>query len=116
MGTTALCELLHSFIAFVAGIGRCKKLDIDDAYIIRNNRESYSHNDRVRYACRDDSERRFTVTCNQGVWTGIESCTGKNIQLKQIQFKGKLVSLIVCFKAIESVSILKKTIYNDVKF
>ncbi|XP_070688395.1 complement factor H-like [Pempheris klunzingeri] len=53
----------------------CKRLDIDGAYIYRNDQRSYSDRDTVQYVCTNDGDRRFTVTCYQGVWTGIESCT-----------------------------------------
>ncbi|XP_029285968.1 complement factor H isoform X2 [Cottoperca gobio] len=54
---------------------QCKTLQIDNAYITHNEKESYGHNDRVQYACRKGSDRRFTVTCEQSGWTGIESCS-----------------------------------------
>ncbi|KAF0041775.1 hypothetical protein F2P81_005307 [Scophthalmus maximus] len=53
----------------------CEKHDISNAYILRNEKKSYRHHERVQYACRTGDERRFTVVCDRGVWTGIQSCT-----------------------------------------
>ncbi|XP_050933055.1 complement factor H isoform X2 [Lates calcarifer] len=53
----------------------CEKLNISDAYITRNEKETYKHNERVHYTCRNASERRFTVVCHRGNWIGIQGCT-----------------------------------------
>ncbi|CAK6983698.1 complement factor H-like isoform X10, partial [Scomber scombrus] len=53
---------------------QCEKLDISNADLIHNEKQSYNHGGRVQYACRDDSNRRFTITCEQGVWTGVQKC------------------------------------------
>nr|XP_043900780.1 complement factor H-like [Solea senegalensis] len=54
----------------------CKKLNINQAHIINNNKRSYKHGDRVQYECHNDMDKRFTVVCEAGVWTGIQRCTG----------------------------------------
>ncbi|XP_053287467.1 complement factor H [Pleuronectes platessa] len=54
---------------------RCKKQDIREAYIYRNERDSYSHGEIAHYRCNKDNERRFSILCEKGVWTGIQSCT-----------------------------------------
>ncbi|XP_022608855.1 complement factor H-like isoform X2 [Seriola dumerili] len=56
----------------------CKKVNISNAYITRNEKISYNHHERVQFACRNNSKRRFTVVCSQGNWTGIQSCTEKS--------------------------------------
>ncbi|XP_049911018.1 sushi, von Willebrand factor type A, EGF and pentraxin domain-containing protein 1-like isoform X2 [Epinephelus moara] len=52
----------------------CKKLHIDHADITRNEKETYSHNERVHYACTHEGGKVFTVTCEQSVWTGVQKC------------------------------------------
>nr|XP_019960470.1 PREDICTED: complement factor H-like [Paralichthys olivaceus] len=54
---------------------QCEHQDISDADIVSNDRESYSHNEQVQYMCRKNN-RRFTIVCENGVWTGIENCSG----------------------------------------
>ncbi|XP_060933532.1 complement factor H-like isoform X10 [Limanda limanda] len=53
----------------------CKKQDISEAHIDHNVRDSYSHGDRVQYVCNEGDQRPFTIVCEKGVWTGIQSCT-----------------------------------------
>ncbi|XP_062280740.1 complement factor H-like isoform X3 [Scomber scombrus] len=53
---------------------QCEKLDINNADLIQNEKQSYNQGDRVQYACRNDSNRRFIITCEQGVWTGVQKC------------------------------------------
>ncbi|XP_049443566.1 complement factor H-like isoform X17 [Epinephelus fuscoguttatus] len=53
---------------------QCKKLNIDHAYITRNEKETYSHNERVQYACTHERGKVFTTTCEQSVWTGAQKC------------------------------------------
>ncbi|XP_040896644.1 complement factor H-like [Toxotes jaculatrix] len=55
---------------------QCKRPEISNAYVIRNDKESYNSEERVQYACRNDMEKRFTVTCEQGRWIGIQNCFG----------------------------------------
>ncbi|KAM7409272.1 hypothetical protein PAMA_000968 [Pampus argenteus] len=52
----------------------CAKPHISNANIILNEKERYGNGERVRYGCRNDRGTQFTVTCKQGVWTGIQSC------------------------------------------
>uniref|UniRef100_A0A8D3B9K5 Sushi domain-containing protein n=1 Tax=Scophthalmus maximus TaxID=52904 RepID=A0A8D3B9K5_SCOMX len=61
--------------SFHLNLKSCEKHDISNAYILRNEKKSYRHHERVQYACRTGDERRFTVVCDRGVWTGIQSCT-----------------------------------------
>ncbi|KAM7387714.1 hypothetical protein PAMP_023935 [Pampus punctatissimus] len=53
---------------------QCVKPHVSNANIIQNEKERYRQGDRVRFACRNDHVTQFTVTCEQGVWTGIQSC------------------------------------------
>ncbi|XP_039984433.1 complement factor H-like [Xiphias gladius] len=55
---------------------RCIKPYISDAYITSNDKQSYGHGEKVKYRCTHSEEKVFTVTCVQGVWAGIKSCTG----------------------------------------
>ncbi|XP_054459524.1 complement factor H-like isoform X2 [Anoplopoma fimbria] len=58
-------------------IGRqCKRPHIDKAQITSTLKETYSHNEHLEYACTNNTERVFTVTCEKGVWTGISYCSG----------------------------------------
>ncbi|KAL7396850.1 hypothetical protein ABVT39_012608 [Epinephelus coioides] len=52
----------------------CEKLHIDHADITHNEKETYSHNERVHYACTHERGKIFTVTCEQSVWTGVQKC------------------------------------------
>ncbi|KAM7011939.1 complement factor H-like [Tautogolabrus adspersus] len=52
----------------------CKKHPINNAIITHNNRETYDHNEAVQYSCEHDRNRYFSVTCEKGKWTGIQSC------------------------------------------
>ncbi|KAF7648105.1 hypothetical protein LDENG_00161570 [Lucifuga dentata] len=54
----------------------CKRFEIDNAYITRNDKKAYRYTERVHYACTTDVEKRFTITCGQTGWTGIQSCAG----------------------------------------
>ncbi|XP_028442492.1 complement factor H isoform X2 [Perca flavescens] len=51
----------------------CEKLHIDNAVITGKEKERYSQNEKVQYAC--TNREQFTVTCGQSGWTGIKSCT-----------------------------------------
>ncbi|XP_037625434.1 complement factor H-like [Sebastes umbrosus] len=53
----------------------CKKLHIDNAQIRRNEKETYSYNENAQYACKNNVERVFTITCGQSGWTGIQNCS-----------------------------------------
>ncbi|KAM6938259.1 complement factor H-related protein 4-like [Lycodopsis pacificus] len=53
----------------------CKKLDIDNATITSIEKDNYRLSEHVEYACRNDAETVFTVTCEQGGWTGIRNCS-----------------------------------------
>ncbi|XP_047443628.1 complement factor H-like isoform X2 [Mugil cephalus] len=55
----------------------CSKPVIKDVDIIENDRrERYSHGERVACRCSHGARETFTVTCDQGEWTGIKSCSG----------------------------------------
>ncbi|XP_051929500.1 complement factor H-like [Hippocampus zosterae] len=54
---------------------QCKQLDLSNADIIRNKKNYYNEGERVRYACANDADRQFTVTCELAGWTGIQNCT-----------------------------------------
>ncbi|KAK5869526.1 hypothetical protein PBY51_024235 [Eleginops maclovinus] len=54
---------------------QCKTPTIDYADIIGVAKETYRQNERIRYACKNNVERLFTVTCKENGWTGIESCS-----------------------------------------
>ncbi|XP_037626131.1 complement factor H-like [Sebastes umbrosus] len=62
----------------------CKKLHINNAQILRNEKETYSYNENAQYACKNNGERVFTITCGQSGWTGIQNCSGKNRKVQQI--------------------------------
>ncbi|XP_034002044.1 complement factor H-like [Trematomus bernacchii] len=53
----------------------CKKPHIDGANFIGVVRESYSLNDRIRYACKNNVEIIVTITCEENGWNGIQSCS-----------------------------------------
>ncbi|XP_050933041.1 complement factor H isoform X6 [Lates calcarifer] len=53
---------------------QCKKLDIKNADIVRNDKEMYNNGERVLYKCTYDNEMRFPIVCEQGVWNDIRSC------------------------------------------
>ncbi|XP_054645337.1 complement factor H-like isoform X2 [Dunckerocampus dactyliophorus] len=53
----------------------CEELDLNAADIVRNKKDFYNHGERVRYACKNDADRQFTVTCEFGLWTGIQNCS-----------------------------------------
>nr|XP_057929822.1 complement factor H-like [Doryrhamphus excisus] len=53
----------------------CEELDLSNADIVRNRKDIYNQGDRVRYACNNDADRQFTVTCEFGMWTGIQNCS-----------------------------------------
>lgn len=65
----------------------CEKPEIPNA-IFENIRERYNHNQQVQYACAHGDNTKFTILCEQGVWTGIKECTGKGTQLEQTQGLG----------------------------
>lgn len=77
------CYLLHNFIEFVSEI-LCDKPDIQDADITHNKKESYRHKEQVQFECTNVKGKHFTVTCKGGNWIDIQSCAGKNVQLRQI--------------------------------
>ncbi|XP_073331839.1 complement factor H-like [Pagrus major] len=52
----------------------CNKPDIQDADIIHNNKESYSHEEQVQFECKNNVRKRFTVTCKRGNWIDVQSC------------------------------------------
>ncbi|XP_074491206.1 complement factor H-like isoform X2 [Sebastes fasciatus] len=53
----------------------CKKLHINNAQILRNEKETYSYNENAQYACKNNVERVFTINCGQSGWTGIQNCS-----------------------------------------
>uniref|UniRef100_A0A672ISZ0 Sushi domain-containing protein n=1 Tax=Salarias fasciatus TaxID=181472 RepID=A0A672ISZ0_SALFA len=55
------------------GITRCERHDIENADIAHNSKWNYNDGEEVRYRCRN-SGKEFTITCDEGVWTGIEKC------------------------------------------
>ncbi|XP_034386228.1 complement factor H-related protein 3 [Cyclopterus lumpus] len=57
-----------------AGVISCEQLHIDNAEITHNEKDTYRINEQVQYACRNDAEVIFTVTCKQRGWTGIVDC------------------------------------------
>ena len=57
---------------------------MDNAEIIRNERDTYSFNENVKYACKNNGERVFTINCGQSGWTGMQNCSGKNRKVQQI--------------------------------
>ncbi|XP_058494551.1 complement factor H like 4 [Solea solea] len=55
----------------------CKKLNLNQAHlVIDSSKRTYKHGDQVQYECHNDMDKRFTVVCEAGVWTGIQLCTG----------------------------------------
>ncbi|XP_036971172.1 complement factor H-like isoform X4 [Acanthopagrus latus] len=52
----------------------CDKPVIQDAGIIDIEKESYHHRDQVQFQCKNGMNKGFTVTCEQGNWTEIQSC------------------------------------------
>ncbi|XP_061682050.1 complement factor H-like [Syngnathoides biaculeatus] len=54
---------------------QCKKLDLSNADIISKEKYYYNEGERVQYACRNDADRTFAVTCQFGDWTGIQNCS-----------------------------------------
>ncbi|KAM6921959.1 complement factor H-like [Xenentodon cancila] len=57
----------------------CIKPDIENARITYNNRNTYSNGDILRYTCISDGERTYTLTCERGIWTGLESCSADGV-------------------------------------
>lgn len=56
---------------------QCTKLKINKAHITRNDKESYIHNDRVEFMCDNKDGQAFEVVCENGIWTGIQNCSGE---------------------------------------
>ncbi|KAK9519682.1 hypothetical protein VZT92_022393 [Zoarces viviparus] len=53
----------------------CKKLHIDNAIITSIEKDNYKLNDHVEYVCGNEAKTVFTVTCEQGGWTGTRKCS-----------------------------------------
>ncbi|XP_029939702.1 complement factor H-like [Salarias fasciatus] len=60
---------------------RCERHDIENADIAHNSKWNYNDGEEVRYRCRN-SGKEFTITCDEGVWTGIEKCSSDESCLK----------------------------------
>ncbi|XP_034386213.1 complement factor H-like [Cyclopterus lumpus] len=56
----------------------CEQLQIDNAHITHNAKETYGINEQVQYACRNDAKGVFNVTCEKTGWAGMVHCPGKN--------------------------------------
>ncbi|XP_068446214.1 complement factor H-like isoform X2 [Clinocottus analis] len=54
----------------------CKKLHIDDAQLVQNEKETYGLQEQAYYRCKDSAQPRFSVTCEQSGWTGVKNCSG----------------------------------------
>ncbi|XP_061739791.1 complement factor H-like isoform X1 [Nerophis ophidion] len=54
---------------------QCQNPDLRSAEIVHNDKNYYDHGEEVQYACKNDIDRQFTVTCEFGVWTGIQNCS-----------------------------------------
>ncbi|XP_074491200.1 complement factor H-like isoform X2 [Sebastes fasciatus] len=54
---------------------QCKKLHIDNAQILGHEKGTYMYDENAQYACKNNDGRRFTITCGQSGWTGIQNCS-----------------------------------------
>ncbi|XP_061594971.1 complement factor H-like [Cololabis saira] len=57
----------------------CSRPDLENARVTWNNRNVYSSGDYLRYTCINGDDRAFTLTCDEGSWTGLESCSGRKV-------------------------------------
>ncbi|XP_061594581.1 complement factor H-like [Cololabis saira] len=64
----------------------CSKPDLENARITGtwNNRNVYSSGDSLGYTCINGDDRTFTLTCNEGSWTGLESCSAVKPCIKPV--------------------------------
>ncbi|XP_061884508.1 complement factor H [Entelurus aequoreus] len=54
---------------------QCQPPNLSSADIVHNEKPYYDQGELVQYACKNDVDRQFTVTCELGAWTGIQNCS-----------------------------------------
>ncbi|XP_077573774.1 complement factor H-like [Stigmatopora nigra] len=54
---------------------QCKRIDVSNAEIVKNKKNYYDEGEGVQYACLNDADRQFSITCEFGGWTGIQNCS-----------------------------------------
>ncbi|XP_072770810.1 complement factor H-like isoform X2 [Nerophis lumbriciformis] len=72
---TLYCEA-HGWSGYIpCAEQQCQRPNLSNAEIVHNEKLFYDQGSQVQYACKNDFDRQFTVTCEFSVWTGIQDCS-----------------------------------------